>query len=187
MDVYNYFDISPYMTYTATSSNDSEAQRRHDEWQAYKKITDNNNMSSEVGYILLLISIVLFISVVVSILREKDKKMRMRLLILSSTVFILTLGILTSISFYRDHKKRSAPPMVNDTATGHQSENVEKTIHRATIMDAIGQTADAIDALEAAETNFPEAWSEAMEDPDLATLVQAVRDSWNEKTGNGGQ
>ena len=181
MDVYNYFDISPYMTYTATSSNDSEAQRRHDEWLAYKKITDNNNMSSEVGYILLLISIVLFISVVVSILREKDKKVKMRLLILSGTVFILTLGILTSISFYRDHKKRSAPPMLND------AEMVEKAINSATIQDALGQTADAIDALEAAETNFPEAWSEAMEDPDLATLVQAVRDSWNEKTGNGGQ
>ena len=77
--------------------------------------------------------------------------------------------------------------MVNDTATGHQSKNIEETINRATIMDALGQTADAIDALEAAETNYPEAWSEALEDPDLATLVQAVRDSWNEKTGNGRQ
>ena len=144
-------------------------------------------MRSEVAFILIPIGIVLIIYGIMPYLRMKDKKNKVRGLIFSGAVFLLIFGILTSISFYRDHKKRSAPPMVNDTATGHQSENVEKTIHRATIMDALGQTADAIDALEAAETNFPEAWSEAMEDSDLATLVQAVRDSWNEITGNGGQ
>ena len=144
-------------------------------------------MRSEVAYILIPIGIVSFISFVVLILREKDKEVKMRLLILGSTVFILTFGILTSISFYRDHKKRTDPPTVNDTDTEHQSKNIEKTIHRATIMNALGQTADAIDALEAAETNFPDAWSEAMADPDLAALVQEVRDKWNEITGNGGQ
>ncbi len=41
--------------------------------------------------------------------------------------------------------------------------------------------------LETAETNFPEAWSEALEDPDLAAQVQEVRYKWNEITGNGGQ
>lgn len=144
-------------------------------------------MRSEVGYILIPIGIVLFIYSIMPYLRMKDKKNKVKGLIFSGAVFLLTFGILTSISFYRDHKKRTAPPIVNDAATGHQSKNIEKTIHRATIMDALGQTADAIDALETAETNFPEAWREAMEDSDLAALVQAVRDSWNEKTGNGGQ
>ncbi len=64
---------------------------------------------------------------------------------------------------------------------------VEKTINSATIQDAVGQTEWAIYTLETAETNFPEAWSEAMEDPDLAAQVKEVRDKWNAKTGNGGQ
>ena len=50
-----------------------------------------------------------------------------------------------------------------------------------------GQTAGAIASLEAAERDYPEAWSEAMADPDLAAQVQAVRDEWNKKTSNGGQ
>ena len=115
----------------------------------------------------------------------KDKKNKVRGLIFSGAVFLLIFGILTSVSFYRDHKKRSAPPMVNNTATGHQI--VEKTINSATIQDAVGQTEWAIYSLETAETNYPEAWSEAMEDPDLAALVQEVSDKWNEITGNGGQ
>ena len=45
--------------------------------------------------------------------------MKVRQLILCGVIFILTFGILKSISFYRDYKKRSATPMVNDTATGH--------------------------------------------------------------------
>ena len=77
-------------------------------------------MRSEVAYILFPIGIVLLLSVVIPILRLKDKKMKVRRLIFCGAVFLLTFGILTSISFYRDHKKRSAPPMVNDTATGHQ-------------------------------------------------------------------
>ena len=64
---------------------------------------------------------------------------------------------------------------------------VEKTINTATTQNALGQTEWAIYSLETAETNFPEAWSEAMKDPDLTALVQEVRDKWNEITGNGGQ
>ncbi len=142
-------------------------------------------MRSEVGYILILIGIVMFIYCIIPYLRMKDKKKKVRGLIFSGAVFILIFGILTSISFYQDHKKRSAPPMVNNTATRHQI--VEETINTATIEDALGQTRWAFYTLETAETNFPEAWSEAMEDPDLAALVQAVRDNWNEITGNGGQ
>ena len=142
-------------------------------------------MRSEVGYILILIGIVLFMYSIMPYLRMKDKKKKVRGLIFSGAVYILIFGILTSISFYRDHKKRSAPPMVNNTATGHQI--VEETINSATIQDALGQTRWAIYSLETAETNFPEAWSEAMKDPDLTALVQEVRDKWNEITGNGGQ
>ena len=76
-------------------------------------------MSSEVGYILIPIGIVLFIYSIMPYLRLKDKKNKVRGLIFSGAVFLLTFGILTSISFYRDHKKRSAPPMVNDAVTGH--------------------------------------------------------------------
>ncbi len=71
------------------------------------------------AYILFPIGIVLLLSVVIPILRLKDKKMKVRQLILCGVIFILTFGILKSISFYRDYKKRSATPMVNDTATGH--------------------------------------------------------------------
>lgn len=99
------------------------------------------------AFILILISIVLFLSVVIPILREKDKKVKMRLLILGSTVFILTLGILTSISFYRDHKKRSAPPMVNDTATGHQKPS--------TVVKSEGALAPPMNTTEQVELESP--------------------------------
>ena len=42
-----------------------------------------------------------------------------------------------------------------------ESKIVEKTINSATIQNALGQTRWAIYTLETAETNFPEAWSEA--------------------------
>ena len=81
----------------------------------------------------------------------------------------------------------SAKAALDIKAAELASKKVEKTINSASTQDALGQTADAMDSLEAAETNFPEAWSEAMADPDLAAQVQEVRDKWNEKTGNGGQ
>ena len=81
-------------------------------------------MRSEVGYILILIGIVLFMYSIMPYLRMKDKKKKVRGLIFSGAVYILIFGILTSISFYRDHKKRSAPPMVNNTATGHQKSSI---------------------------------------------------------------
>ena len=76
-------------------------------------------MRSEVAFILVLIGIVLLIYCIMPVLKMKDKKNKVRGLIVYGAVFLLTFGIFTSISFYRDHKKRSATPMVNDTATGH--------------------------------------------------------------------
>ena len=65
------------------------------------------------------------------------------------------------------------------------AKRVEKSINNATIQNAMGQTSSAISTLNDAETHYPNAWSEAMGDTDLAAQVQAVRDSWNEM--NGGQ
>ncbi len=65
------------------------------------------------------------------------------------------------------------------------AKRVEKSINEATIQNAMGQTSSAMATLDDAETNYPNAWSEAMGDTDLAAQVQAVRDSWNEM--NGGQ
>ena len=67
---------------------------------------------------------------------------------------------------------------------------IEHAIETATIENAKGKTEWAIYTLQTAETNFPEAWSEAMEDSDLATQVKVVRDEWNRKnqeTENGEQ
>jgi len=63
------------------------------------------------------------------------------------------------------------------------AKKVEKSINDATIQNAMGQTSSAISTLDDAETNYPNAWSEAMGDTDLAAQVQAVRNSWNEMTG----
>ena len=76
------------------------------------------------AYILFLIGVVLLIYGIIQDLSIKDKKNKVRGLIFSATVFLLIFGILTSISFYQDHKRRTAPLMVNDTATGHQKSSI---------------------------------------------------------------
>lgn len=91
-----------------------------------------------------------------------------------------------ALAFELAKNTADAAQLAVDTKSGElAAKKVEKSIHDATIQNALGQTSSAIDELDAAETHYPDAWSEAMSDPDLAAQVQEVRDAWSEK--NGGQ
>jgi len=69
------------------------------------------------AFLLLFCGIVLLSYNLITTLREKDNKIRVRLLIIGGIVFTFTIGTLSLIKMYRNKKERSAPPSINDTAT----------------------------------------------------------------------
>lgn len=162
-----------YRGYTATSSNDSEKKRRYDSWQAAKESTTSKSTALDTA---------------TTDLSNKESDLS------DAWDNFYTVG-----GTYGQYKLKlelatnlfnSAKAALDIKAAELASKKVEKTINVATSQNALGQTESAIYTLDTAETNFPEAWNEAMEDPDLAAQVKEVRDKWNKKnqeTENGEQ
>ncbi len=69
------------------------------------------------AFLLILCSIVFLSYALKPTLMEKDKKMKVRLLIMDGILLTSIIGTLLFFSVYRNKKERSAPPSVNDTAT----------------------------------------------------------------------
>ncbi len=144
--------------FTHGTSNCSESTRLHNNWQGWLETSKEDKKTLDAAK---------------RTLREKTSARRSADVSLS--VAKTNLDTWTSHANYSLSTWRNVKSSIEAKGTELANKEVEREINEATLQEAKGQIDAAKATLDTAERDYPEAWSQAMEDPDLAAQVASVR------------